>query len=93
MALIGVRLDQNALALLNRQEARRAASHTTINGSSGVDYRSLPATRFSSLGQLVDRPEEIAVRLLDMMSGRSRPAVRESHLRDLRVTLGVSHGR
>lgn len=84
-AVIATVLDQATTAHIMGQQSGRSGAHTSINGVSGLKYKSIPSSNFSPLGVLSDPPLEVAAKMASLISGQKIPSVNDNWLRELRA--------
>lgn len=84
-AIIAAVLDGETTARIMGQQSGRSGAHTSITGSSGLRFKSIPATGFKMLGMLSAPPLEVAEKMsIVMTNGLSEP-VKDDWLRNLRA--------
>lgn len=84
-ALIAVDLDQKTVKKMMAGSAGISGAHTTITGEFEIKYRTLAAKSFRDLGVLSDRPENIAKKMIAVMTSDPPPLVQEKRLQALRA--------
>lgn len=85
IAIIAAVLDQATIAQAMRQQSGRSGPHTSINGSSNLNFKSLAASNFKVLGTMADSPQEIARQMSNLMKGEELYPVNDQWLHSLRL--------
>lgn len=83
--LIAKVLDARQTAAILRGAAGTSGAHTSINGTSSLKFKSIPASDFCRLGVLSDPPASLATHMIDVMHGQKMLGVDDTWLRGLRA--------
>lgn len=83
--LIAKVLDAGQTAAILRGSAGTSGAHTSINGTSKLKFRTIPAGDFCRLGVLSDAPASLAANMLHVMHGKKTLDVDNAWLRSLRA--------
>ncbi len=84
--LIAKVLDAHETTLILRGETGTSGKHTSINGSSKLKFRAMPASGFSRLGLLSDTPASLAANIVEVMLGYRPADVTDVWLRSLKAS-------
>ena len=83
--LIAKVLDARETAAILRGAAGTSGAHTSINGTSSLKFKPIPASDFCRLGVLSDPPASLATHMVDVMRGQKILDVDDAWLRGLRT--------
>jgi hypothetical protein len=90
-SIIATVLDEETMAQIMGRRSGRSGAHTSITGSSGLNFKSISAARFKALGQLADPPLDVAAKMSAVMAGSQSAPVSDDWLRNQRVQ-NLEHG-
>ena len=84
-AVIATVLDKATTTILKKQRSGKSGSHTSITGSSELQFKKIAATDFNVLGLLSDPPINVAGKMSAVMEGKPSESVSEEWLQNLRA--------
>lgn len=84
-AVIGVRMDQEKIAAIKAGKSASSPSHTSIDGSKELKFKSIPAKDFAFLGNFSESSSVIAGRIGKFLDGQPLPQVTDARLRALKM--------